>query len=164
MESLERDRSQDLLDRKGRAGKGQVRLARVEVCTGDDGSAAALATGRPARFAFHLTQVSPGLVCTFTIYDNLGQAIAHFNSDIHSPRDSRDPAQGALLVCEFSELSLVPGQYRINVELASDRELQDHVEAAATFDVESGSLAGRPVSSGSGYGSVSLSHRWILPL
>jgi len=67
------------------------------------------------------------------------------------------------LICHLDELSLVPGQYRINVAILSEEQLQDHVEAAAIFDVEPGTCRGRPVAKDTGYGNVSMHHRWTLP-
>src|SRR5262249_25873824 len=102
--------------------------------------------------------------CVFTIYNYSGEPVANFNSAIHSPEDSRDSALITKLICHLDELSLVPGQYRINVAiLGADDELQDHVEAAAIFDVEPGISRGRPVSKDMGYGNVLLHHRWTLP-
>jgi lipopolysaccharide transport system ATP-binding protein len=101
--------------------------------------------------------------CIFTFYDHLGQAVASFNSAVHSPEDSHDPELGSRFICELDELLLVPGQYRMNVAVMGDGELQDHIEAAAAFDVEEGQVRGRPVTGGSTYGNVCLQHRWTLP-
>lgn len=163
LRSLEQAASQSLLERKDRAGKGQVRLSRVDVCTNDADSSNTLATGRSAQFIFHLTAIFPPLACVFTIYDQSGQAVANFNSAVHSPEDSCDAALGPRFICHLDELPLVPGRYRINVAISDDSQLEDHVEAAAIFDVEQGTLRGRPVSEDTGYGSVMLPHRWKVP-
>jgi lipopolysaccharide transport system ATP-binding protein len=139
-----------------------VRLAQVEVSTGGDNSSTTLATGRPARFVFHLTNIKPGMSCNFTLYDQHGQPVANFNSATHGQEDSNVPELGMKIICEIGELLLVPGRYRMNVAIYSDAELQDHVEAAAILEVEQGQLRGRPVASGTGYGSVCLPHRWSL--
>ena len=163
LQSLEERASQSLLERKDRAGDGQVRLSRVDVFAGDADSSHNLATGRSVRFAFHLTQLCPRLVCVFTIYNASGFPVANFNSAIHSPADKHDPILGPKLVCHLDELALVPGRYRINVAISSDGQLKDHVEGAAVFEVEQGILRGREVSCDTGYGSVVLQHRWITP-
>lgn len=163
LRSIEQAASQNLLERKDRAGKGPVRLCRVEVSTNDADSANTLATGRSAQFLFHITSILPQLTCVFTIYDQSGQAVANFNSAIHSPEDLYDATASPRFTCIIDDLPLVPGRYRINIAIYGNQQLQDHIEAAAIFDVEAGTLRGRPVSENSGYGSVALSHRWKIP-
>jgi lipopolysaccharide transport system ATP-binding protein len=163
LQTLEQDASQDLLERTERSGKGEVKLRRVDISTDDADCSNTLATGRPARFVFHFTQALPKMSCMFTIYDHLGQPVTHFNSDVHSPADSRDSMLGLQFTCQLDELLLVPGRYRINAAITSDGQLQDHVEAATFFDVEQGPVKGRPVTAGTGYGSVFLHHRWTHP-
>ena len=123
----------------------------------------ALATGRPARFAFRVTEAQPGMSCMFTIYDHVGQPVACFNSAIAAPDDCRDPDLGRTLLCELDELPLVPGRFRINVAIFRNGELEDRIEAASVFTVDQGKLRGRPVTHGKVYGNVSLQHRWRLP-
>jgi len=159
---LEQAVSQDLLGRTDRRGSGQVKLFRVEISAGS-GDRSMLATGRPAQFSFYLTAMDPRTSCVFTIYDDFGQPLATFNSAVRAPDDSRDAALEKMLICYIDELPLVPGRYRVNVAITSDGQLQDHIEAAAFFEVEQGALRGRPVIKGKGYGRVCLQHRWTLP-
>lgn len=101
--------------------------------------------------------------CYFTIYNLQGQQLVNFHSGAHGPEDAHDARLGTRLICDIDELVLVPGRYRINVALFSDGEMQDHVEAAAVFDVEQGAIRGRPVNKPIGHGNVCLPHRWRLP-
>ena len=80
----------------------------------------------------------------------------------HGPNDLEDPAHPGTFVCEIDELPLVPGRYRVDVEIQGRSYLQDGIEGAAVFDVEQGTLAGRPVAGGSA-GDVAVAHRWIVP-
>ena len=157
---LEEISSQNLLERTERRGKGQVRLAQIEVTTGESYMSTTLATGRPACFLFRTTAILPGMSCSFTIYDQLGQPVTYFDSAVHSQEDLTHPEIGAKFLCEINELLLIPGRYRINAAIMCDGELQDHLEAAAVFDVEPGQLRGRPVSRVTGYGNVLIQHRW----
>lgn len=151
-----------LSDRVDRSGSGAVRLTRVDV-SGELDEQAGLATGRPARFVFHVSAASPDLGCVFTIYDQHGQAVAHFDSRRHASGDLRDDSGSPCFVCQFDELLLLPGRYRMNVALQIGSQLQDHVEGATVFDVEQGEVRGRPVARSSGYGSVHLPHQWSVP-
>ena len=54
-------------------------------------------------------------------------------------------ASGDEFTCDLPALPLVPGRYRIDVEVHGRAYLQDAIEGAAFFDVEQGVLGGRPV-------------------
>lgn len=165
LRALEQTASQNLLEQRERGGKGQVRLTRIDISTGGDYPSQTLATGQPAQFTFHVTAIQPGMTCTFTIYDQHGQPVANFNSSIHSQEDRSDSKLCNQLICDIEELLLVSGRYRMNVALmTSAGELQDHIEGAATFEVSEGALRGRPVIVSPHFGSVSVPHRWTLPL
>ena len=146
-----------------RRGRGEIRLARLDISTGANDQALTLATGRPAMFVFHLTGMRPRTSCIFTIYDDFGQPLATFNSAVRGPDDAHDASLGNSLVCNIEELPLVPGRYRINVAISADGELQVHLEGAAFFEVEQGAIRGRPVIRGKGYGRICLQHHWTNP-
>jgi lipopolysaccharide transport system ATP-binding protein len=163
LKTLEEVTTQDLLSRIDRRGEGAVRLARIDISADTYTPANILATGRPARFTFHLTAARPGLSCSFTIYDHLGQPVTYFDSAVHSQEDFADLNGSAKFICEVDELPLIPGRYRLNAALTSKYGLQDHLEAATFFDVIQGKVRGRPVPMHSRHGKVFLKHRWITP-
>lgn len=162
------DRTQeDLSLRNDRSGRGGMRLVGVDITDQSEMSAMTLITGQPAKFVFHLNQIPTGMVLEyvdFTIYDLQGRPVAYFNSGDTGDKDMHDASLGTLVVCAVDELLLIPGRYRINVGIAGNGDLQDHVEGAAFFNVEEGQIRGRPVVARSQrLGSVMLPHRWILP-
>ena len=160
--SVERAATTDLGERSDRRGWGEARLTRVEA--GGDGGAQ-LATGRAARFAFHIRRgedaVDRRLSCRFTLVNSLGHPVATLSSAQTAPED-RDDGPDDLFVCEVDELPLVQGRYRIDVEIHGRSYLQDAVEGAALVDVEQGTVAGRPVA-GDQLGDVAFPHRWNVP-
>jgi lipopolysaccharide transport system ATP-binding protein len=159
---LEQLTSADLLQRADRGGTGEARLSGAEISIPGSPSAA-LATGRPARFVLRATGPLSGVSCSFTIYDQLGQPVTAFDSSVGSPHDSRDAAAGGSFVCDVDELLLLPGRYRINAALSRGGRLLDHLEAAAFIDVDHGSVAGRPTTDQTSYGSMIMPHRWTAP-
>jgi lipopolysaccharide transport system ATP-binding protein len=163
LSTLETNASKDMQERTDRQGNGLTRLSKIEISTDGLSPSAILATGSAARIVFYVTALLPGMSCCFTIYDQFGHPVTTFDSAVHSPEDSHECTLGAQFVCHFDELLLVPGRYRINVALFSDKQLQDHIEAATFFDVEQGALRGRPISGYTGYGKVILPHRWTPP-
>jgi lipopolysaccharide transport system ATP-binding protein len=163
LRTLEQNAGENISQRTDRRGRGRVRLLRVEISNANDCQSATLVTGRPARFIFYVSAVLPRMSCVFTLYDQNGLPVTFFNSAVHGPEDSCDPTIGSKFLCDLGELLLVPGRYRMNVAIASDGELEDHLEAATSFDVEQGQLRGRPIRHGNQYGSLCLQHRWTLP-
>jgi lipopolysaccharide transport system ATP-binding protein len=161
LRSLERSASQDLLEREDRDPRGweQVLLREVDV-TSVDGLAPT--TGRPARFVFKLTGWLPALSCTFVIYDHLGLPVATFDSRVGSTEDQA-LASSHTFVCEVDELPLVPGEYRVDVTINGAGEVQDGLESAARFQVEEGTMRGRPVPLENVFGRVFFPHRWQIP-
>jgi len=151
----------ELLDRTERRGRGDVRLAGIEI-SAPDGSLA-LEAGRAVRFAFHVTGMVPGLSCSFTLYDEFGQAVTWFDSALNGSSDSSRPGTRTSFVCELDRLLLMPGRYQLNAALSADGTLQDHVEAAAFVDVQTGEVDGRAVTGAAGYGSTFMPHRWVRP-
>jgi len=163
LRSLDQLGSQRPAERTDRGGTGQVRVTGVAIKSRDGDPSAPVTAGSQARFAFRVNAVPRGLACSFTVYGQRGEAVANFNCRAQSREDRYDQSLGDELVCEVDELLLVPGRYRVNVALSCNGELQDHLEAAAFFDVEAGLVRGRPVTGGGTYGSVAHPHRWILP-
>ncbi len=164
LRSVEQAGTIDLEQRTDRRGWHEVVLSSVEITGAQHDEL--LATGRPARFSFG-TKLREGddsgrLSCTFVIVNHLGQAVTTLASVEHGPNDLEDPAQPGTFVCEIDELPLVPGRYRVDVEIQGRSYLQDGIEGAAVFDVEQGTLEGRPVAGGSA-GDVAVAHRWIVP-
>lgn len=162
IQSLEAVESLDLAERTDRQGRGLVRLVGVDILNGTGTHTTTVSTGSPVQFVFHIDRTIAGMSCAFTIFNQLGQRIASFKSDAPSPEDMYDPT-GSAFVCKLDQLLLVAGRYRLGVLIRGGGEWQDYVEAAVTFDVQEGRLAGRPVTSFREV-SVSMPHRWILPV
>jgi lipopolysaccharide transport system ATP-binding protein len=148
-------------ERTDRGGRGLVRLEAVDILD-RDGEPSSLQTGQPARFVFHLSGTMPALSCVFTIINQLGQVVTFFKSDAPAPQDRVDPSSGPVFECIVDPLLLVAGRYRIDVLLRGGGERQDHVRAAAVFDVQEGLLDGRVVRPYQAL-SVVIPHRWIVP-
>ena len=161
LRSLESTLSIDLAGRTDRRGRQEIVVQRVEV-SGPDGSQHVV-SGGPARFVFHLSGSSPSVSCRFTIHNSLGHPVAELNSAVPGPGDRNDPSLRGRVVCEVDELLLVPGRYRVDLELRSRGVGQDVLEMAAVFDVEPGTVAGRPVSADGARGDAVVRHRWTLP-
>jgi lipopolysaccharide transport system ATP-binding protein len=163
LRQVEEAMTEDLLARTDTRGWHNYRVRAVEISSAETGAPGLLVTGRPARFVFHVTAVVPSMSCAFRISNDLGQPVTDFSSSIGSPDDSVDPGLGNAFVCEVDELLLVPGRYRVDVELRAQGVEQELIEGAAMFDVEQGTLDGRPVGRRTG-GDVVLRHRWKRPV
>ena len=161
LERLSQTASLSVAERVDRSGWSHVKLSAVEISRGDRGGT--LVTGAPARFAFDVTGVHSRMGCSFTIYNDLGQPVTTLDSMVAAAEDRHDATLGARFECIVDELLLVPGRYRLDVTIHAKGHLQDHLEAAAFFDVEQGVLRGRPVTGANGHGHSLLPHRWLVP-
>jgi lipopolysaccharide transport system ATP-binding protein len=162
LQTLEQNATCNIAERTDRQGRGQVRLEKIEMFVPGDVPSATLMTGMPVQFEFHVSEVRPGLSCVFHIFDDRGITIASFNSSIHGYEDEQKPEIGPRLICAMPELLLPPGRYRMNVEIRTNQETQDHLAAAAFFDVVGGPLRGRAFRF-EGPRFVVLPHAWTTP-
>ncbi len=158
LRDLEANQTTSLGDRLDRDGEGLLRVTAAEIAGRDGGP---LTTGRPARFALDLTEWAPGLSCEFRIYDEVGTFVCALCS-VTPSRDDRFEGRLPRFVAEVDELPLVPGRYRVDIEVYGWGERQDEVDGALTIDVEDGLFAGRPVVR-SEQGVIAVAHRWTGP-
>jgi hypothetical protein len=152
----------DLAHRTDRRGRGRTRMIGAAIFSeGHEDAAGLLIYGKPARVRFELSEWLPHLACRFTIYSHLNGTICRLTSLAAAPADR---VGGRLeFVCEMPDMTLVPGQYRVNAAIMSGSVLEDHVEGALAFDVEYGSLDGRSLAPFQGSGVFVPRHRWLVP-
>jgi lipopolysaccharide transport system ATP-binding protein len=161
LSQLETDATVSLAERTDRSGSGLVRFHTIEITPGG-GSSGVLTTGGPARFRLVMSDVCHEPWCGITIYDHIGAPVTHLNSRLRSHEDHEN-GSSLEFICDIDELPLLPGRYRLAAALHGNGEFQDHLTSAAYFNVEHGTIRGRPVSERSEYGRITLPHRWILP-
>jgi lipopolysaccharide transport system ATP-binding protein len=162
LRNLERAMEINLLDRTDRSGWHRIMVSALQA-EGPDG--AAPATGSPARFTVTTTGLQQGSSCTLTIVDHLGQPVTRLPSGNTAPEDRTVTAsadQPAQFVCDIDQLPLVPGRYRVDVQLRGTHQIEDEIESALVFDVEPGLVDGRPAAVNA-VGPVTLAHRWTVP-
>jgi len=162
LKSIDDSTSHNLLERQDRSGAGQTKLANVKLFLAGQ-ETKTLVTGQAIKFLFEVSNILPRLSCVFTIYDQLGIAIASFNSEQRGDQDTADSHIGSKFICRVDQLPLLPGQYRLNVLIRGDSVIQDHLEGAAIFDVEPGVVQGRSISLKSNGSKVCVSHAWTVP-
>lgn len=164
LRSLEQMMFTELLERKDRRGWHRIMISAVEARQ-PDGSAPA--TGRPVRFTVTVTGLQPGSTCKLTILNHLGQPVSRLESGNVGPLDDTvradAPDRPAQFVCDVEALPLLPGRYRVDVQLRGTHQVEDEIDSASMFDVEPGLLSGRPVAV-NGVGDVALDHRWSVPV
>jgi homopolymeric O-antigen transport system ATP-binding protein len=163
LRDLERAMAADVGERTDRKGRQDIRLVRVELAGGADGGGAPTTGGR-LSLAFVLSSSSLSTACRFTILDSLGHPVAEFRSAVAAPDDRSSESSRDRFECAIDELPLVPGRYRVDVEVWSGNRLEDALEGAAMFDVEEGVLSGRPIDRTWSKGPVSIRHRWTTPV
>jgi lipopolysaccharide transport system ATP-binding protein len=161
LRDIERAMSTDVADRTDRRGRGKSRVVRVEL-GGDAPSGGVPATGETLTVGFLLSKPVPGATCRFSFFDSLGHPVVEFRSAVSAPEDSDTEGSRGRFQCAIDELPLVPGRYRVDVEIWAGTQLEDALEGVAMFDVEEGVLAGRPIDRGWTNGPVAIPHRWSI--
>jgi lipopolysaccharide transport system ATP-binding protein len=156
---IEDNSSTEVALRTDRRGSGQARLTGVEVRQDRIDGNSVLQTGQPAKFIFHYSGYTTRLSCVFTIYDHLGRHVLVFDSRQQNVNAAPDTADNRAFICNLEELLLLPGHYRINVALLQGNETQDHVEGAATFNVEEGLIGPYRVAHAN-LASIFHKHEW----
>ncbi len=164
LRSLETMGQEDLTVRTDRQGAGEVRAIDLTIFNGENQATSMLITGSPARFEVTLDGWMYGMTCVLTIFDHLGRPVTKFQSDVQGPDDEINPELGHKFVCEIDEFLLMSGSYRVDIWLRGGDEVQDYVQAAVKFDVETGLLRGRPVrATPVNPVSMLMPHRWQTP-
>jgi lipopolysaccharide transport system ATP-binding protein len=167
LQSLEQENLKEISERADRQGEGKIKLVGLEIGDGINGPATILKPGEPVRFKFYVDHYLPGMNCSFSVYDHLGQIVTSFRSGVHGPEDINDQANEKRFVCEVDKLLLMPGRYRVDVSIMGDNILQDSIKAAKFFEVSEGQIDGRPMQLYSKNKRVDyrvyLPHRWSSP-
>ncbi len=162
LSSLEEQADTDLSRITARHGEGRIRLKGLTISSGgQEGST--VSAGASVCFDFHVTGILPGTSCVFMIYDELGQALACFDSRHHGREDRLDRRAASTLTCEIDEFLFMPGRYRVDVAVFAEGAMQDYIEGTAFINVLPGVIRGRPTPTESIYARLSVPHRWIAP-
>lgn len=157
---LETSVATPLARRTDRTGVGNLRLVSLDIRNMSTGSTE-LATGDIAQFVFALsTYCTEHFELGFTIYDDSGTPVCHLNTRAFPPSDLAR-TNCSEFTCTIRDLPLLPGKYRLAVNIISAGVNEDWLSSAATFRVHSGLYRGRNVgSSDIGYGRVYVDHEW----
>ena len=151
--------TQDVALRTDRAGKGDVRVRKIEVLAPDLSPARGVSAGDALRLRFWLTEKAPSLKFIFAFYDEYGNLVADFDSGNASLHDERDRPRSDCVTCHIDQLALAPGVYQINTAVLVASQLQDHVEGALRVEVSEGVSRGRLIPT-STRGVTFFDHRW----
>jgi hypothetical protein len=149
-----------LAARHDRRGAGKYLLDSVQVLSdGHDVQNHVVAGGR-AQFVFSLAEPLDCVDLHFTVYNETGTALAHFDTSEVAGCDHVGRRGVRRLTCMIDELPLAPGAYHANVSLAINRQVADSLPGAFVFHVAEGRMRGRPVRAGK-RGVVAIPHQWV---
>ena len=163
LSNIEESGAIEIADRTDRSGKGDARLTKLELLSGPNHQEMALKTGDTMRVVFHVSKVHPDLRVIFSVYDSFGQSLVDYRSRFPGDDDLWDDDMKNKVICDIPRLLLVPGRYRMDVEIWADGEFQDMIAGAAFFDVTPGHVDGRPVTVPIRRARAIMPHRWIMP-
>ncbi len=150
----------DISERVDRRGAQGVRVQTIDIRNRD--ASQSIASGAPIEITLGLSGTARGVSCVICIYDQLGHPVTELSSLRAGPDDVFEHQDEPRFQCHIDELLLVPGRYRIDLELYGGG-LQDLVEGAAYFDVVDGVVRGRPISFAESAGHLIQPARWTGP-
>jgi homopolymeric O-antigen transport system ATP-binding protein len=151
----------DLSERVDRRGAQAVRAQTIDIK--DRSGAQTLASGAAVDITVGLSGTIRRSGCEILVYDQLGLPVTKLSSYRAGPEDVFTHQDEPRFECHIDELLLVPGRYRVDLEVYGAGELQDLVEGAAYFDVVDGFVRGRPVSFADSAGHLIQPVRWTRP-
>jgi hypothetical protein len=153
----------DLAAAKGRPGKYQPQLDRLELYTeGDTPLTGDLPVGAPLKavISFHLKERCMSFDASMAFDTVTGQRVCTAHS-AYEPDRVHEPKVGEqVFVCEIASLPLVPGDYKIHVGLDIGGHEVDWVENAASMTVIRSDYYGTGVVPTKG--AFLLKNRWML--
>jgi lipopolysaccharide transport system ATP-binding protein len=159
---LDQGARQRVAEREDRRGTLNVIVTDIDIIGGNGGHGT-LATGDPARFVVSTNRERQRVSLVLTIYNQFGHPVAMLNSGDRGPEDSDAADDTGTFECSIDELPLQPGRYRLDTRLWGTHDLEDLVEGATFFDVEQGTIAGRPFAGDPSGGDMAIRHRWVTP-
>lgn len=149
------------LQRKDRAGTGEVILEDICLIDGNGQALPAVQCGAVCNIAFHFkfeTLPKP-FHLSFTIRDSKGQFIARPSTYDLCFTANTIPKSGRL-ICSLPRLPLIPGNYRITTEIRVGGEVADYIEGASILEVVSGDFFG--TGRFSDHSPVLFDQKWVL--
>jgi lipopolysaccharide transport system ATP-binding protein len=141
----------------------EIRLTHVSIKS-DDGSAI-IQSGQGFELEFELENNSRHPETTnvyFELYNSSGVLISAFRSGSKGAADTHTE-DGHKYTCRIESNGLRPGDYYIDVTVRHQEREVDHVESAATLQVEDGYLQDRLINKGNQPGAVQILHTWNKP-
>jgi lipopolysaccharide transport system ATP-binding protein len=151
----------DISERVDRRGAQEVRVQTIEVR--DRSGSRTIMSGGAVDITIGISSAVRRVECEILIYDQLGHPVTRLDSYREGPDDVFVAQDEPRFECHIDELLLVPGRYRIDLEVYGRGVLQDLVEGAAHFDVVEGVVRGRPISSADSAGHLIQPVRWTNP-
>ena len=125
----------DLDERTDRKGDGSARLVSCKVESVEAGHFISSSSRMKFTLAYQSDRPLKHVRFLVTIYDYTNTGIYLFDSDAVGGIPETLPASG-LVTCTTEPINLTPGRCYINIALFRGTAMADHIEQAASFDVE----------------------------
>jgi lipopolysaccharide transport system ATP-binding protein len=157
----------DLLERKNRAGSGQIKFSRIGFRLSSSNSyIQTLMSGENVTIevSFITSENCPRIETAnvgLAIFGSSGQLITILNNQM-SGNDIKIHGRLNKIVCDVPRLPLMPGRYSVTATLQIGGDLFDQVQSAANFTVESGDYYLSGFTNSSARNGVYIKQHWTL--
>ena len=153
----------NLEDRKDRQGEGNIRMCNFEFLNQNNELQSELITGQSLKLKIDYESTGKDTLSNVTaaiaIYGDDGVLYTVVGNEFSSVPFNRIPAKGSF-ICEIKKLPLLSGRYMLNLVINQNGIMQDWVQEAVTFDVESGDFYGTGKILPSTHKSILIENEW----
>lgn len=146
-------------ERKDRKGNGAIKLMDIRLCDLEGNPVNSVAAGSACRlnFQYHSNSTPHEIAIAFTIRDERAQYLIRPSSAEAGMIGPICEPEG-ILSCIIPRMPLIPGDYRITVEIRSGGDIADYIEGAFVLSVVGGDYFG--TGRMSSHSPVLLDHKW----
>lgn len=141
----------------------EIRLTHVTIAAADGGAVIQSGHGFQIQFDVENRAAHPETTNVyFELFNSSGVLVSAFRSGSKGEEDAATNASSHY-TCDIEANILRPGDYYIDVTIRHQERIVDHIESAATFQVEDGYLQDRLVNRQNQPGAIQIPHRWTKP-
>ena len=135
----------NLKDRIDRQGEGKIKITHFEFLNHSKELITQLITGQTILFKIYYESLGSSdltnVTAAIAVYGDDGILYTVVGNEYSSVPFPNIPAKGTL-ICEIGKLPLAAGRYILNIAISQNGVMQDWIQEAVSFDIESGDYYG----------------------
>jgi len=154
--------NKNINEREDRSGVGHIRITDFHIQDAAGNQNTSFPVGASLNFFLrYSSQASiPNPHVIIGVYDATNVGMARFDTEVsRGTLSNLLPSQGTL-ICSTAPINLAPGRYSVNIAFFSNREQQDYISKAISFDIIEADYLGSGKLFDSKLSKVIFKHEW----